>query len=125
MQKKFLLTAALLLTLSNSAFCASAPQVPNQNVHPKACQNTFSFINIDLSFMSPRAAMTDSQIEIQDNQPLPPKKGEIVPIADKRCQGPCPMPPTFDGQQPLKAPEKNKTSLFRLDLFHFFKLQIL
>ena len=125
MKKNLLIAAVLFLSLSGNAFCAEA-QLPTtqSDIHQKACQNVFSFINIDLSLMSPRGTMADSKIDASTLVPPPPPRhnGGIVPIANQSLT-PCPP-------QPLVKEEKvitntGKTSLFRLDLFHIFKIQIL
>lgn len=118
MKKNFLITLCLLLSLSSVAFAADTKLQPQDTeIKQKACQNVFSLINIDLSFMSPRAAVADV------NAPTPPcpmcKKGGIVPIANKKCMM---MPPPAP---PVAPAPKNKTSFFRIDLLGLFKIQIL
>lgn len=121
--KKIFLATAILLSLSTAAFCAeSTPATPSQQyINQKACPNVFSFINFDISLMSPRATVTDSPVEIM---PPPPPMGPnaVVPIANKAAVKPC-CPPEKKEFRP--EPPKNKTSLFRLDLLHIFKIQIL
>lgn len=117
MKKNFLITLCLLLSLSSVAFAADTKIQPTETeVKQKACQNVFSLINIDLSFMSPRAAVAD----VNTPQPCPMPKGGIVPIADKK--GYLIPPPSAP---PVAPPQKNKTSFFRIDLLGIFKIQIL
>lgn len=121
--KKILLSIAVLLSLSGTAFCAENAPLPSQQaVHQKACQNVFSFINFDISLMSPRATLADSAVDAQP--PLPPAPNAFVPVAHKGDIKPCPC---CSGEKKDSKPEppKNKTSLFRLDLLHMFKVQIL
>lgn len=123
MKKNLLIAAVLFLSLSGNAFCAEA-QLPTtqSDIHQKACQNVFSFINIDLSLMSPRGTMADSKIDASTLTP-PPKSGDgIVPISNKSLT-PCQPQPLVKEEKGLT--NKGKTSLFRLDLFHIFKIQIL
>jgi len=131
MKKNLLIVACLFLSLSNQAF-AAPPQgeVNNAEIKQKACQNIFSFINIDLSLMSPRGTaaadvnvVNSANTNSLDKKPMEP----IVPICDKKCpKQPCPC--AFVTPAPMPAPPqapKNKTSLFRLDLLHIFKIQVL
>jgi len=116
--KKNLLLACLFLTLAAPAFAAEAQNAPsNAEIKQKACQNVFSFINIDLSVMSPRAAVSD--VSVTDPQAPENKKGAIEQISNKREIAPPPKAP----MEPKEL--KSKTSLFRLDLFGIFKLQVL
>lgn len=118
MKKNLLITACLFLGLASQALSAEVPTAPtNTEIEQKACQNVFSFINIDLSLMSPRA--TGADIKISDVKPADTKSGPIVPISNRLEQPQQPQP-----SQPL-APQKSKTSLFRLDLLHIFKIQVL
>lgn len=125
MKKNLLIAAVLFLSLSGNAFCAEAQFPTTQSdIHQKACQNVFSFINIDLSLMSPRGTMADSKIDASTLMPPPPPRNSdgIVPITN-RSLTPCPPPPL--GKEVKEPINKGKTSLFRLDLFHMFKIQIL
>lgn len=119
MKKNLLITLCLLLSLSSVAFAADTKIQPTETeIKQKACQNVFSLINIDLSFMSPRAAIADV---MPPPPPFPPnKKGGIVPINNKKG---CSMPPP--PASPVKPVQKNKTSFFRIDLLGIFKIQIL
>lgn len=124
--KKILLSIAVLLSLSTAAFCAENTPLPTQQtIHQKACQNVFSFINFDLSLMSPRATVTDSAIDARPDFPPPPNA--VVPIANKANIKPCPPCPICppDKKDFKPEPPKSKTSLFRLDLLHIFKIQVL
>lgn len=120
MKKKLLITLCLLLSL-NSVTLASdiKPQPMDTEVKQKACQNVFSLINIDLSFMSPRAAVAD--VNVPEQKPIAGKNG-VVPIANKKEIMP---PPPANIMPPPPMQPKNKTSLFRIDLLGLFKIQIL
>lgn len=122
MKKKLLIAVLLLLCLAGRTFAADTKtQNMESEVKQKACQNVFSFINIDMSFMSPRATAAD--VSLNDPRPPEPKKGEIVPIANKKDVKPNAGP---EVKPPMPMPEnKSKTSLFRIDLLHIFKIQIL
>lgn len=122
MKKKLLITAVLLLCLVGKTFAADAKtQNMEYEVKQKACQNAFSFINIDMSFMSPRATAAD--VSLNDSKLVDTKKDGSVPIANKKDAKPCVRP---EVKPPMPMPEyKNKTSLFRIDLLHIFKIQIL
>ena len=111
MKKRFLIIVCLFLSLANNTFAAQGQSetMPTE-IKQKACQNIFSFINIDLSVMSPRGSATD--VNISDVKSDSCKKSEIVPIANKTE-----VKPTIETT-------KNKTSLFRLDLLHIIKIQI-
>lgn len=137
MKKNLLIAACVFLTLSNAAFSAETPNAPtNAEIKQKACQNVFSFINIDLSVMSPRAAgnemtMVESRLggvkgAIEPIGNITPCKcdckngqNEIKPV---ECKIECPEKPFIEPPPPM--PSKNRTSLFRLDLLHIFKIQI-
>ncbi len=118
MKKNLLVTLCLLLSLSSVAFAADTKIQPTETeIKQKACQNVFSLINIDLSFMSPRAAVADV-----NTPPCPmPTKGGIVPLSNKK--GAVTPQPTRCFAPP--TPVKNKTSFFRIDLLGLFKIQIL
>lgn len=126
--KKILLLAVILIGLSGAAFCAEKP-VSNMDseVHQKACQNVFSLINIDMSVMSPRATMADSPMDARTITAPQPPKGKIVPICDKREMKPCPCECGCHKPcpEPQNKPKNNQTSLFRIDLLHLIKFQIL
>lgn len=112
MKKSLLIFVCLFLSLSSSAFSMESQGSTTQSdVHQKACQNVFSLINLDLSFMSPRAAVSD--VSVSDQKALDNKKGATVAISNKKEAAQTPEPP------------KNRTSLFRIDLLHMFKIQIL
>jgi len=114
--KKNLLIVACLFMIAGQAFSTEIANSPtNMDLKQKACQNVFSLINIDLSVMSPRAAVAD----VSTTEPKAPdnRKGAIVPITNK--------PEPRHEMTPPPAPQKNKTSLFRLDLLHIFKIQVL
>lgn len=119
MKKKLLITALLLLCLVGKTFAADAKtQNMESEVKQKACQNVFSFINIDMSFMSPRATAAD--VSLNDPKTLESKKGEIVSVSNKKDVKSC----APEAKRPIPE-HKNKTSLFRIDLLHIFKIQIL
>lgn len=114
MKKILLIVMCLFLSFTGRAFAADLKNAPEDfDLKQKACQNIFSFINIDLSFMSPRAAVAD--VSVPDAKPADNKKGATIAISAKKEVSPS-LPPT---------PPKNKTSLFRIDLLHIFKIQIL
>lgn len=125
MKKNLLIAAVLFLSLSGNAFCAEAQFPTTQSdIHQKACQNVFSFINIDLSLMSPRGTMADSKIDASTLTPPTPHRNNdgIVPIVDRNLNS---CPPQSIVKEEKGLTNKGKTSLFRLDLFHIFKIQIL
>lgn len=125
MKKKLLVTLCLLMSLNSIAFAADTKIQPTEtDVKQKACQNVFSLINIDLSVMSPRAAVAD--VNTPPPFPMQSKSG-IVPITNKNGTI---MPPPPAGNfappaPPIAPPQKSKTSLFRIDLLGLFKIQIL
>lgn len=113
MKKNLLIVICLFLSFAGRAFSTEIQNSPMQSdIKQKACQNIFSLINIDLSVMSPRAAVTDVSVPDSKNADTN-KKGAIEPIANKQ-----------EIKQPNITP-KSKTSLFRIDLLHIFKIQIL
>lgn len=125
--KKNLLVVLCLFLLSNAAFSAETKgQAMESEIKQKACQNVFSLINIDLSFMSPRAAVADV---IAPNSPCPMcKKDAVMPIANKKEAMPQPAPSAKCSlPEPPASPTKpkNRTSFFRIDLLGMFKIQIL
>lgn len=120
MKKKLLLVAILFLSMTGTVFSAETQNTlkpPIQSsLHQKACQNVFSFINIDLSLMSPRGTAADVSIvdSANTNSNSGNAKNEaITPVSNKQ-----------EVKQPISA-QKSKTSLFRIDLLHIFKIQIL
>lgn len=119
MEKNLLIGLCLFLSLSSVAFAADTKIQPTETeVKQKACQNVFSLINIDLSFMSPRAAVADV-----NTPPCPmPQRNGIVPISDKN--GKMIPPPPAGRFAPPAAPTKSKTSFFRIDLLGLFKVQL-
>lgn len=128
MKKNLLIIACLFLCLSNQVFAGEMQNAPsNAEIKQKACQNVFSFINIDLSLMSPRGTAADVNVvnsantNSMDKKPMEP----IVPISNKQCaKQPCESGCALIAPAPVQAP-KNRTSLFRIDLLHIFKIQIL
>lgn len=126
--KKSLLIVACLFCIAGQTFAAQPQTAPQElELKQKACQNIFSFINIDLSIMSPRGTAADVNVVNSANtNSLDKKPSEpIVPICDKKCpKQPCPCALKTQAPPP-PMPPKNKTSLFRLDLLHIFKIQIL
>lgn len=128
MKKNLLVAACLFFAVSGQAFAAQSQNMPQEmELKQKACQNVFSLINIDLSLMSPRGTAADVNFVDSANTNYSGKKDPIVPISNKQCaKQPCPcqmMKPAPEGPKPL--PPQNKTSLFRIDLLHIFKIQIL
>jgi hypothetical protein len=124
MKKNLLIAACLFLGLSSQAFAVESQNVPtNTEIEQKACQNVFSFINIDLSLMSPRGTAADVNVVNSANSSFSDQKDAIVPVSNKQeIKQPCAC--AFKSQEPAKA-SKNKTSLFRIDLLHIFKIQIM
>lgn len=122
MKKNLLIALCLLLSLNSIALASDTKIQPTETeVKQKACQNVFSLINIDLSFMSPRAAVADV-----NTPPCPmPPKGGIVPITNKKGMVMPPPPSERFAPASPPTPAKNKTSFFRIDLLGLFKLQIL
>lgn len=127
--KKSLLIAMCLLTLSGQAFAAQLQNTPQEmELKQKACQNVFSFINIDLSLMSPRGAAADVNVANSANTNSNDKKSiePVVPISNKQCaKQPCSCPSCASVPPPSIPKQQNKTSLFRIDLLHIFKIQVL
>lgn len=118
MKKKLLITMFLLLMLTGPSFAAEKQSMQEElEIEQKSCQNVFSLINIDLSVMSPRASLSD--VNIPETPKTVDKKGAIVPITNKQPA----KPEVKQAKEEIK--EKNKTSLFRIDLLHIFKIQIL
>ncbi len=121
-----------MLSISGQAFCAEKTTNNTESeIEQKACQNIFSLINIDLSFMSPRANLTDANVDASSTPKAPKFDDRIIPVTNKKDIKSCP-PPNFKSQGSQLYPpcepkpeQKNRTSLFRLDLFHLFKIQIL
>lgn len=111
MKKRILIVGCLFLSLAGGAFASECTNTPTStDINQKACQNVLSFINIDLSVMSPRGSATD--VNMSDIKSSDCKKSEIVPIANK------------SEPKPSAESQKNKTSLFRLDLLRIIKIQI-
>lgn len=121
--KKILLCSVILMSLSSSVFAASnPPSNVESEIKQKSCQNVFSFINIDLSLMSPRATVSDTKIDASTQAPVPPKKDKVVPVSNKqKAKNSC----TISADVSKEKPAQSRTSLFRIDLLHIFKLQIL
>jgi len=111
MNKKFLITAALLLSITGTAYSAQPAATSNtqSDIHQKACQNVFSFVNIDVSMMSPRGTAADVTVSDTEKAGNAIKKDPVIPIANKTES---------------KQATKNSTSLFRLDLLHIIKFQL-
>lgn len=119
MKKNLLIVACLFLTMATNTPASEIQSSPsNAEVKQKACQNVFSLINIDLSVMSPRAAVSD--VVVADTKAPECKKDPYVPVSNR----PALTPPPATFTQPASPVAKNKTSLFRLDLLHIFKIQI-
>jgi len=112
MKKNLLIVVGIFLILAAPVLATEIQNSPtNAEVKQKACQNIFSLINIDLSVMSPRASVADVSVA---DPTTPASKGAVVPIANR------PEPK----QEITQPTTKNKTSLFRLDLLHIFKIQV-
>lgn len=149
MVKRLLITLILFLSISNTSFaCCKCGQGLTATNDQKACQNVFSFLTIDFSFLSPRATAADVHV----GHPKFWKPESCAPYCPQTCPCPpqcCPCQPQCCPQQcPKQSMEpneskkeipvcnkqvtnnqcpnpQNKKSMFRLDLFRTFKLQIL
>lgn len=145
MKEKLLILLIIFLSVAGASFacgcgCKYSPS-GNSNCQ-KACQNIFSLIALDLSLLSPRAAAADVSVK-----PNCCELRQPCCIPQQPCctpQPPCctPQPPCCprqsmgenqDGIIPVCnktslskpcANEQAKTSLFRIDLFRLFKIQI-
>lgn len=116
MKKNLLIALCMFLSLAGKTMAATAPtQQEIPEIKQKACQNVFSFINVDLSVMSPRAAASDVSVVAPTTAPET-KKGAVVPVSNKTEQKP-------EVKQNIDT--KGKTSLFRIDLLHIFRFQVL
>lgn len=142
MRKNLLIALLVLLSFLGKSFalCAKGETALATSNNQKACQTIFTLFAIDFSVLSPRATAADVHI----NQPKTPC---CVPSACPCTPQCCPCTsessdciesavPTTDDKiipiankqiiQPKVVPTpKNKASLFRLDLFRIFKIQIL
>lgn len=117
MKKNLLIVLCLFLSFAGKTMAAQAPtQQELPEIKQKSCQNVFSFINIDLSVMSPRAAASDVSV-VAPTTAAETKKGATVPVANKTEQKPEIKQSNLD--------TKGKTSLFRIDLLHIFRFQVL
>lgn len=152
MKKIFLIGLIVFLSFSNTSFACCCKNSPSGNSNcQKACQNIFSFIAIDLSLLSPRASAADVHTCMPKNccapqvpccAPQSPccvpqtpccspkqsmtstdnkeeaiitaenKQDSIIPVANKQ------------GLKQCCTNQQNKKSLFRIDLFRTFKLEI-
>ena len=87
MLKKIIITTIILLSFANTSFaCGCAAEGKTSlatSNNQKACQNVFSFITIDFSFLSPRATAADVHV-------CPPK--HFMPWRHKCCTPPCIQP---------------------------------
>lgn len=122
MKKNLLIVLCLFLSLAGKSMAATAP-TPQElpEIKQKSCQNVFSFINIDLSVMSPRAAASDVSVVAPTTVPEP-KKGVVVPVSNKTEQ----KAEVKQSELKQTIPDtKGKTSLFRIDLLHIFRFQVL
>lgn len=153
MKKTFLLALIAFFGFTNASFacgcCGSkAATTFSTSIGQKACQTVFSFINLDLSLLSPRASIADFNVagpqttcctkkamSPDDNMQkatVPTtndlksmsaenEQGKIIPVANKiELRG------TEDNSEsePKCVKPQNKASLFRVDLFRRFKFQI-
>ena len=64
MKSPFLLVLIAFLSLSNASFacCGKASTTFSTSIGQKACQTVFSFINLDLSLLSPKASIADFNV---------------------------------------------------------------
>lgn len=167
MKKKLLLVLTVFLIFSNASFacCKCCPQGLTAANGQKACQNVFSFLTIDFSFLSPRATAADVHVgkpkccrchtcapDCQQTCPCqpqccPPCQTQYCPCPPQCCPCQpkcCPCNPQCPKQsmapddkkeipvsnkqvtnKPCCPNPKDKKSMFRLDLFRTFKIQIL
>lgn len=177
MKKNLLIVLIVFLSLVNVSYaCSRCSQGLTVTNGQKACQNVFSFLAIDFSFLSPRATAADVHVcspkhgmprcwipkNSQCNPQCCPNNTQCCPCTPcYPCQPKCcPCSPQCDKQSmapdddkkeipvcdkqsigsddkeeipisnkqttntPCQNPQ-NKKSMFRLDLFRMFKIQIL
>lgn len=144
MKKIFLIGLIMFLSLGGTSFACGCKNSPSGNSNcQKACQNIFSFIALDLSILSPRATAADVHTCMPKNccapqapccipqNPCCPKQSmvpsddnaETIITADDKQDAIIPVA----NKQELKQPcinQQNKKSLFRVDLFRTFKIEI-
>lgn len=140
--KKVFLTAFILLTFTHSAFacCGCKKSDFSSSITQKACQNIFSFISLGLSILSPRASIADLGIKgpktnccpkpnccpttsQENNQQAKTSEDEALKQS-MRPEGNI-IPGSNKKESLSTKPLKTKPSMFRLDLFRHFKIQIL
>lgn len=122
MKKNLLIVLCLFVSLAGKTMAATVQtQQETPEIKQKSCQNVFSFINIDLSVMSPRAAASDVSVVAPATAPEA-KKGTTVAVSYQKGQ----KPEVKQSELKQTVPEtKGKTSLFRIDLLHIFRFQVL
>lgn len=117
MKKNLLIVLCLFVSLAGKSMAAAAPTPQEMpEIKQKSCQNVFSFINIDLSVMSPRAAASDVSVVTPTTAPEAKKGTQVVPVSNKTEQ---------KSEVKQNIDTKGKTSLFRIDLLHIFRFQLL
>lgn len=105
MKKIFLITLIVFLSLANASFACGCKNSPCGNSNcQKACQNIFSLIALDLSFLSPRAAAADVHTCM-------PKNCCVHKNSCCEPQPPCcvPQPPCYAPQNPCCCPKQSMT----------------
>lgn len=154
MKKTFLFALMAFFSFTNASFACGccgtkAATTFSTSIGQKACQTVFSFINLDLSLLSPRASIADFNVAgpqttccckkqamgptddtkqatvptANDLKSMANETGQekIIPVSNKiELRG------TEENSEPEIQPtkQKSKTSLFRVDLFRRFKIQI-
>lgn len=160
MKKTFLVVLIAFLSSASTSFACDAKGTTtfSTSIGQKACQTVFSFINLDLSILSPRASIADFNVAGPQTtccckKAMAPdddtQKALVPPTNEQKSMA------TEDGQKIISAANKqetveskdkeetiipvsnkqeskqscvnpqDKTSLFRIDLFHRFKMKIL
>lgn len=148
MIKKIIIGLFVFISFASTSFaCCKCGQGLTATNGQKACQNIFSFFTIDFSFLSPRATAADVHVghpKCWKSEPCIPCCPQACPCTPQccPCQPQC-CPPQCP-KQSMETPEsekeipvcnkqvtnnpctnpQNKKSIFRLDLFRTFKVQI-
>lgn len=164
MKKKLLTVLIVFLSFVNVSFANCCPQGLTATNGQKACQNIFSFLAIDFSFLSPRATAADVHVcglkhgmhrckcepQCCPDSPCCPCVPQCCPCQQQNCPCPsqsCPCHPQCNQQSMVPTTDENEIpvsdkkmnskqcsnkicpstpkSMFRLDLFRTFKIQIL
>lgn len=150
MRKFSLIAIIVLLSFANASYAGCGEKAAttfSTSIGQKACQTVFSFINLDLSLLSPRASIADFNVagpqttcctkkamypddmqkatapSANDLKSMANEEGQgsIIPVSNKiELRG------AENKSEVENIPEnpKNKTSLFRIDLLRRFKIQL-